>query len=301
MNSRPASAKEGQKRMKPQPVDLGQPESASPESQLLYGMHETFARSLSSGLSQFLQTEILVNLAGIRLTTVDDFQKTVPNPSCLIKMRLHPGFERAILYCECPMVLTLLELLLGGTTTSVPAARELTEIEWHLLEEISRVLVRHLGEAWESVKRVEFVVESLGSDASQLAYPYPAASAQRISFSIAFAGQTGYFELAVPCSFFEVAAPARELPPIEDAPLSLDAERNASLLTEAEVEMEVYLDGVQLKFNELASLRPGQIVKFDHVLSIPLQGAVNGTPCFKGHVLGAGHKRAFQVEEVQVA
>ncbi len=124
------------------PLDLSHQETSTPHFRMLQSIHEAFARSLSNVLSTFLQSEIQAKLAGIRLTTAGDFRKAVPNPSCLIVLRLHPGSETMMLYLESATVLTLLDLLLGGTGTPASAPRELTEIEWSLLEEISRVILR---------------------------------------------------------------------------------------------------------------------------------------------------------------
>ena len=88
---------------------------------MLQSVHEAFARSLSTVLSTFLQSEIQTKLGGLRLTTAGDFQKTIPNPSCLIVLRLHPGSESIMLYLEPATVLTLLDPLLGGS--GMPVSR----------------------------------------------------------------------------------------------------------------------------------------------------------------------------------
>ena len=280
-----------------QPLDLGQ-QNASPQFRLLRSIHETFARSLSNVLSTFLQSEIQTNFTGIRITTAGDFQKALPNPSCLIRLGLHPEPERMTLFLDSSTVLTLLDLLLGGTGLPSPTPRELTEIEWSLLEEISRVMVRCLGESWQVVKPVEFVVESLGSDPSLMPCPDPVISVLRISFELQFEGQTGHFDLAVPRSFFDVqpASEPQEVTGVLASPI--DIERNALLLEEAEIELEVYLEGTQLSFGDLMALQKGQVVRFDHALYQPLRGVVNGEVSLTGHIVGAGRKRAFQVDEM---
>ncbi len=278
-------------------LDLGQQDS-TPQFRKLRSVHETFAKSLSNVLSTFLQSEIQANLAGMSVTTAGDFQKNLPNPSCLIKLRLHPEQERMILYLDSATVLTLLDLFLGGSGQPLPEPRELTEIEWSLLEEISRVMMRCLGESWQVIKAVEFVVESLNSDPSLTPCPEPALSVLRIAFDLQLAEQSGHFELAVPRSFFDAVAPVREAQElVVDAPSQLDMERNAHLLEDAEVELEVLLEGTQLSFRELRALRQGQVVRFDHGLNQALRGVVNGDLSVIGHVLSAGRKRAFQVEE----
>jgi len=278
-------------------LDLGQ-QDASPQFRVLRSVHETFAKSLSNVLSTFLQSEIQANLAAINTTTAGDFQKNLPNPSCLIKLQLHPEQERMILFLDSATVLTLLDLFLGGSGQPLPEPRELTEIEWSLLEEISRVMMRCLGESWQVVKAVEFVVESLGSDPSLTPCPEPALSVLRIAFDLQLAEQFGRFEIAVPRSFFDAAAPLRESQELAvETSSQVDRERNARLLEDAQVELEVLLEGIQLTFGDLRALRQGQVVRFDHGLNQPLRGVVNGDISVIGHVLSAGRKRAFQVEE----
>ena len=134
------------------PLDLSHQETSTPQFRMLQSIHEAFARSASNVLSTFLESEIPVQLAGTRLTTAGDFRRTIPNPSCLIVLRLHPGPDTMMLHLESATVLTLLDLLLGGTGTPTSPARELTEIEWSLLEEVSRVILLALGESWQIVK-----------------------------------------------------------------------------------------------------------------------------------------------------
>lgn len=281
-----------------QPLDLGHQETSAPQFRMLQSIHEAFGRSLSNALSAFLQSEIQAKLAGTRLSTAGDFQKALPNPSCLIVLRLHPGSETIMLYLESATALTLLDLLLGGSGMPASAPRELTEIEWSLLEEISRVILRSLGESWQIIKSVEFVVESMGSDPGLMACPEPARSVVRVSFEIQLAGQLGHFEIAVPRSFFDAATTAhipQEI--VEDVASKLDIERNARLLEDAEVELEVRLEGPRLSFGDFLELQQGQVVKFEHALHAPVRAVVNGNPSLIGHILSAGRKRAFQVGE----
>jgi len=280
------------------PLDLSNQENSTPHFRMLQSIHEAFARSLSHALSTFLQSEIQARFAGIRLTTAGDFRKSVPNPSCLIALRLHPGTETMLLHLESATALALLDLLLGGSGTPLSAPRELTEIEWSLLEEISKVILRPLGESWQIIKSVEFVVESMGSDPGLVACPEPGRSDLQLSFELQLAGELGHFEIAVPNAFF---APAMAAPVPQElakgAVSKADIERNARLLEDAEVELEVRLEGPRLSFRDFLALQQGQVVKLDHALNAPVRAVVNGDPSLTGHILGAGRKRAFQVGE----
>src|SRR5579871_6826347 len=267
--------------MKPQQATvgsslLGGQDASSPHFRTLYGVHETFARALETDLSAFLQSEIRASLSEINFVTSGDFNKTIANPSCWIVTRLHPGRETMVLYLESVTVFSLLELLMGGRADSaVIAPRELTEIEWSLLEEIVRVLVRPLGEAWRVFREVEFVVDSMGTDPGRMACPDPMRPVARIAFDLSFGPHSGAFSIAVPQGLFDATASAQEEqgPP---APNQADVERNIGLLENALVELEVKIQGPTLEFKDLIALKQGQILTFNIPLKDPLQATANG-------------------------
>jgi flagellar motor switch protein FliM len=202
-----------------------------------------------------------------------------------------------ILHFASSTVLGLLELLLGGTGSAPPAAsRELTEIEWSLLEEVVRVLVRVLGGAWRPIIAVEFEVESLGSDPAALPCADGAPALVRIGINLQWGEQTGNFELAVPRALFETAGPAEQQEVSMPEPDQADFKRNLGLLENAQVELEVRLQGPTLAVAEILALKAGQIITFDYSLQKSLHGLVNGDLTIMGHIVSAGRKRAFQVE-----
>jgi flagellar motor switch protein FliM len=277
-------------------LELGSQDQSSPQFRALHVIHEAFARSLETGLSAFLQTEIPAHLREIRGITAGDYWSTLKSPDCLIGLKLHPRTESMVLRFDSATVLTLLELLLGGAGESTPEPRELTEIEWSLLEEIVRVLVRSLGEAWRVFANIEFEVESLGTDPMRLPRPDSMRPMVRIGFELELRGHTGSFEISVPHAFLEAVSPASEAPAnAPAAPPPADVHRNLTLLENSIVELEVSLRGPKLEFQELANLRPGQVLSFDYPLGQPVSASANGAVDLTGHIVSAGRKRAFQV------
>jgi flagellar motor switch protein FliM len=278
-------------------LDLGSQDQSSPQFRALHGVHEAFARSLETGLSAFLQTEIPAHIREIRAITAGDYWATLHSPDCLISLKLHPRTESMVLRFDSSTVITLLELLLGGSGESAAEARELTEIEWSLLEEIVRVLARSLGEAWHAFVKVEFEVESLGSDPMRLPCPEALRPMVRLAFDLELRDHRGSFEICVPHSFFEAVLPSSETPAAVSsaAPAAGDVQRNLMLLDNAMVDLEVSLRGPKLEFQELVNLRPGQVLIFDYPLAQPVSASANGAVDLTGHIISAGRKRAFQV------
>lgn len=280
--------------------EIGQPDSASPRFRTLRAVHERYAPSLATALSAFLRSDFQVSFEDLSIQTSGGFQATLPNPTCLMVFRLHPRDERMYLHMDCATVFGLLELLLGGKSGPEPAgSRNLTEIEWSLLEEIVRVMVRPLGEAWQTFATVEFEVESLVSEPGLVAPNDPNQPANqpmiRLAFNLRYGEQSGVLEIAAPQSFFDFSASAVSDQKSPEDALEPDAAQKLALLNEAGVALEVRLDGPLLPVADLMNLSPGQVIKLDHPLDQPLRGVINGALSLEGAVVSSGEKRAFQI------
>jgi len=267
-------------------------DSDSPQNRVIRSVHETFARNLAGALSTFLQAEIGVALDSVSFTTAGDYRRTVEAPGCFVSFRLDPRPEQMILAFDPVSVFGLLELLLGGSGSTRAEARVLTEIEWGLLEEVVRILVRSLGESWKAFHSVEFHVLKLESDPDLLPFPDAVLPMVQLAFALRFNELEGSFQIAVPRTLFEQERSN------EGQPAAGDAENNLKLLGEAVVEVEVLLDGPTMVFQELANVHPGKVIGFDYPLKKPVRAVVNGSVSIPCVIVSAGGKRAFQVEEL---
>ena len=280
--------------------EIGQPDSASPRFRSLHAVHERFAPSLATALSAFLRSDFQVRFEELSIQTSGGFQSALPNPTCLMVFRLHPREERMYLHMNCATVFGFLELLLGGKCGPEPAAaRNLTEIEWSLLEEIVRVMVRPLGEAWQTFATVEFEVESLVSEPGLVAQNDPTQPTNqpliRLAFHLQCGDHSGVLEIAAPQSFFDASAGAASEQNASGETPEPDVQQKLALLAEAGVSLEVRLDGPLLPVADLMNLSPGQVIMLDHPLDQPLRGVVNGALSMEGAVVSSGKKRAFQI------
>src|SRR5204863_6009852 len=121
--------------------------------------------ALATSLSAFLRSDFQASLQDLSVQTRGGFQATLPSPTCLMVFRLHPRSERMYLHMNCETVFGLMELPLGGKSGPEPVIpRNLTEIEWSLLEEVVLVMVRSLGVVWKLFASIEFEGESRVSE-----------------------------------------------------------------------------------------------------------------------------------------
>lgn len=284
------------------PFEVGQPSSFSPRFRTLRTVHERYATALATALSAFLRSDFQAVLRDLSVQTRGGFQSALPSPTCLMVFRLHPRQERMYLHLNCATVFGLMELLLGGKSGPDPIApRNLTEIEWSLLEEIVRVMVRPLGEAWQHFATIEFEVESLVSEPSLLEQSDPDQLATqpviRLEYGLEYGEQSGMLELAVPQSLFDAGDSEQKSPAEGSDPEARQkgVRQKMALLEDASVSLEVRLEGPLLPVADLMNLQPGQVIRLDYPLDQPLHGVVNGAVSLDGSVVSSRGKRAFHV------
>jgi len=285
------------------PFEVGQPSSSSPRFRTLRTVHERYATALATALSAFLRSDFKAGLQDLSVQTRGGFQATLPSPTCLMVFRLHPRNERMYLHLNCATVFGLMELLLGGKSGPDPVTpRNLTEIEWSLLEEVVRVMVRPLGEAWKLFATIEFEVESLVSEpglVEQSDLDQPASQPMiRLEFGLEYGEQNGVLELAVPQSLFDAGGESEQKAQLDASdPESRQKgiRHKMALLEDASVSLEVRLEGPFLPVADLMNLQPGQVIMLDYPLDQPLHGVVNGAVSLDGSVVSSGGKRAFHV------
>jgi len=281
-------------------VDLGRQDSVNPRFRMLHAIHEEYAKSLGNGLSASLRADLDATVGEISFCSAGRWIESLPNPTCLLVLKLQPIEERMFLQFDLGTVFTLLELLLGGHSGPLSEVeRGLTDIEWSLLEDVVRVMLRPLGEAWKFFQVVEFEVESLVNEPGLFAAADPAQTLARLNFNLHFGEASGHFQLVLPQTFFDAGLGISEQDSEARQFTDQDYEQRLGRLERALVGLDVRLEGPTLALRDLAELKTGQVLSFRYPLERPLSGLVNGVK-LEGQIVSAGNKRAFQVTTLPV-
>lgn len=130
-------------------VDFSRPMKLSlVEQRRFERAHATFCRDAAACLSSELR-------AGLDLEVINSSQLTwqaaladVPQPSVLAIATCQPGAAVILLTLEEPLLLRMIERLLGGRFTDTPAPRGLTEIDLALGRRMFEELLRTLSSVW---------------------------------------------------------------------------------------------------------------------------------------------------------
>ncbi|MDE3164857.1 MAG: flagellar motor switch protein FliM [Acidobacteriota bacterium] len=278
-----------------------------PKSQVraIHLLHDTFVRNLVSSLSAYLRSYLTVNLVSVEQLSYAEFLDGLPSPTCIVSLGLSPYDGNGVLELNPSLVFPIIEMLLGGTgKSSSNIQRDITEIERRLLDGLFRIILQDLREAWKAVTSVDFTIESMETEPQLLHVLAPNEAVVSIGIEVRIGETVGMMNIAMPSivikmmrqKFDQQWSVVRKTQASEN-----EQARVLRVLRGASMSLEARLEGPTLSVRDLLSLREGHVLTFDYPVDRAVELLVNGAHKFTGQMVGAGRKRACQVELVRPA
>lgn len=284
---------------KAQPYDFRRPERiAKDQLQSIHLIHENFARSVASSLSAFLRSHIVANFISVEQLSFADFVRSLPTPSCLLALGVHPYEENSVLQIDRSLVFLILEMLLGGAGKSTAKIdRDITEIERGILDSLFRIVLQDLRSAWQSIATVDFFVQSHVSEPQLLQILAQDDAVVVVSMEVRVGDSSGLMHLAFPSMLVKMfREKSGQLTTIRRRePSEVDHARILRRLRPADVELEARLAGPRLCLDSLMRMEVGDVLALDHSLSKELELRLNGKTKFLGRVVNSGKRLGFQI------
>ena len=271
-----------------------------PKSQIrsVHLVHENFARNLASSLSAYLRDYVSMNLVSLEQISYGEFLEGLASPTFIAYVGLRPYDGTAVMELNPALVFTFVEMLLGGGgKTAGNPQRKVTEIEKHLMQNLLRIVLQDLGEAWKTVADIRFAVQSLADEPQGFHILSPAEAVVAIGIEVRVASTTGMMNLAIPSIFIKrlrhMFDRLRRVHRAESK--RRDQIHMAELLARVGVDLEVRLDGGTISTGTLLSLEAGDVLTLDYPLDRKVTALLNGEPKFWGDVELAGTAIALRV------
>lgn len=292
----PKAAPPGRKHAGALPYDFARPDRlAADKLRALQPIHTHFAQGFGLNISAYLRTMVSVSVSHVEQLSFGEFSRKMAPPLTLVPLRLHPHDGHAILQLSHQAVFPILEMLLGGTAGSAENIdRDMTVIEKCVFEPVLRILVQELRAAWNILGSIEFGIQDQAA-APQIIAGIPASEPfLSVMFELRIGQVGGALQLGLPSRIVQpllaVLQPRAQEPE--------DCSKMLRLLERAAVTADARLSGLKVLFNDLMNLQAGDVLVFDHPLTKEVQLELNGTPKFKGHVIAAAGRRAFQINRL---
>src|SRR5580692_2949172 len=114
--------------------------------------HEQFIRSLAARLAIFLRLEFSLQLSKVQIGGYQNFVENLPGPTHITLFKTEPLKGVGLLVIPPKLGLTLVDRLLGGAGQSTEEARELSEIETALVDQVSSLIISEWCNHWPEMR-----------------------------------------------------------------------------------------------------------------------------------------------------
>ncbi|HZU27793.1 MAG TPA: flagellar motor switch protein FliM [Bryobacteraceae bacterium] len=260
----------------------------------IYVLHENFVRSITSSLSAYLRTYVVVNLVSVQQVSYGEFLDRLPSPSFMACLDLRPFEGNAVIEINPTLVFPILEILLGGNGKfAATIEREVTEIEVELMDGMLRILLQDLKEAWKPVAHIDFAIQSRDTEPQLLRLMAPGEAVVAVSIEIKLGESTGLLNIAMPSLMMKMMRQKfdQQWAVRRTEPTAEEQQRIFDLIQDARIEMDALLNGVTITARELLRLKAGDVLMFDVPAQNPAEVRLNGRRQFDAHIVSTGRKR----------
>jgi flagellar motor switch protein FliM len=287
------------------PYDFRRPDRiAKDQLRAIHLLHENFSRSLASSLSAYLRAYVAVNLVSVEQLSFIEFSQCLPSPTCLVSLGMRPFEGSAVLELNPALVFPIIEMLLGGSAKApLKVTREITEIEQSVMDGIFRIILQDLKTAWHSVTPMEFAIMARETEPQLLRILAPNEAVVAVSIEVRIGENTGMMNIGVPSIVIKMLRHKFDQQWSVRKSVSTDEEqaRILRLIRPSAVRLDGRLAGPTLAVGDLMDLKEDDVLSFDYPVTRPIDLSINGKLKFRGHLVSAGGKRAFQIEEAHKA
>jgi flagellar motor switch protein FliM len=239
---------------------------------------ESFARSLSTVFSISLRAASSVTVGAIDQLSYDDYIRNIASPTHMTVLAMGSLPGHAILEVPVGLVLTSVDLLLGGAGRAYTAKRPLTDIEVSLMRSLLERALPELSHVvgGEGGADPRILAHESNPQFVQLAAPTDMMVVFRLGLQVDDVAAEG--SLCLPFSMLEPVLHRFRGP--SSAELPADGARSraqiGSRLEEVPVELRVVFPPVALSSAEVVDLRVGDVVPLHQPVGEPVWGVVEG-------------------------
>lgn len=262
----------------------------------LTGIHETFARHLSSTLDAYLGTGVEVKLRNVDQLAVKDHIAGIGAMSYIVPFSLQTMPGTMIIECDIDLVFPMIELLMGGRGSSSSQSRELSEIEEEIMHDLTARIAHQAEIAWhisgQSLKAGRRIKSSV-------LHQYCPANEKVtvVQFEVELAGATGSFYLVLPTAFLNILIQQirQEEPQKRGSVRFFPRPGIRERMLDCDIELAAELPSLRVAVRDLIALEPGSVLKLRAPVRAPGMLTAGGHPIFEVTPVRNGLQKAAQL------
>jgi flagellar motor switch protein FliM len=282
--------------------DFRRPDRVSKDQmRTLQNLHESYARQLSTTLTNFLRTFVEIELVSVDQLTYSEFVMSISNPSCIYVFKMEPLEGSAIMEINPALVFFIIDRLFGGQGRPSEQNRELTLIEQSV---ITRIVERGLGdlkEIWEHIGVFSPKIETYETNPQFVQIAPPGETVILISLEVRMQNASGLMSLCFPYMLLESVINNLS------GESWMSSQSNTTLETRAMMEHElesldlplsVLIGETKLTIRDLLQLQRNDVLCLDKPVESDLTVRIGDKTKMAGKSGIIGRKKAVRITQV---
>lgn len=260
---------------------------------------ETFSRQFTTVLSTTVRTNAAVTFTGVGQLTYDEHIRDIPSPTYLGMISLDPIPGLALLHIPLPVMMTIIDRLLGGTGNGTMPNRPLTDIELGLAHNLVLRMLRELAMAFESLAPIKPFLAHQESNPQFTQIASANDTVVVLSFDMVVSGNSGTLSLCIPFAQIQPILEGAAGGFTRSGRSDIDADAVGKALRESidatRLPVTVRFNEVELLAGDIVELQPGDIVPLAHGIDEPLFVTVGNVARFQAQPGRRGRRMACVV------
>jgi flagellar motor switch protein FliM len=265
----------------------------------LTAIHETFARHLASALDAFLGTGVEVKLQRLDQLAIKDHAAAISSLSYIAPFSFSTTPSTTpttmIVECDVDMVFPIIEVLMGGTGKSASDARELSEIEEEIMQDVTSLVARQAEIAWH-IPNSSLTANRRVKSSVVHQYGAPNERVTLARFEVEIAGTTGSFRLVFPTAFLNLLIKQiKQDQPQKKGLRYFPAPDLRERILDCDFQIAAELPAVKVPVRDLVALQPGCVLKLRAPVRTSGMLTVEGVELFEAAPVRTGSQKAAQL------
>ena len=260
-----------------------------------------FCVGFATSLSVLIRKMVDVSVDSVGMVNFEKFHQSLPVPTSLHIFRMEPLKGHAILVLESRLAFNLIECYFGGKASEDVKieGREYTAIENGMIQNVVRVYLEDLAQAWRPVHEISmsYVRSEMNPQFAGIALPNDLVTVT--GFNVELDGVPGLLKLCIPYSTIE---PIRDKlrSGFQGDELEMDIgwkERLQEGIKDIMVEVRAELATGRITGHQLLGLKVGDVIQLEQDVKECLVAKVEGVPKLKGHAGVTRGNKAIRIEQ----
>lgn len=262
------------------------------DARSLTAIHETFAVHLAGALDTYLGTGVDVKLETLDQLPIKEHIAEIP-PLCYI---VPFSTNTMIVELDNELVFPMIELLMGGSGSEQGIARDLSEIEAEVMQDVVALFARQAQTIWK-IPNLSLVAGARIKPALMHQSFALNEKATVLKFGIELAGTTGSFKFVFPQEFLNTLMAQIKLnqPQKKSRVSNFPAPPLRERILDCDFEIAAELPSLRVAVRDLIALQPGSVLKLRAPIRNPGMLTAGGRNMFEAVPVRNGTQRAAQL------